>query len=187
MSGQFSKRRMALTAALAAAAVIGMTGLSFAAVPLYRLFCSVTGYGGTTQNAVAASDIILDRTVDVRFDTNVANGAPLEFAPEQRAERLRIGETGMAKFRVRNLSDRSVRVQARFNVTPHKAGQYFAKLACFCLDTQELAPHEEMELPVVYFVDPQLASDYETEDVTQITLSYTYFECARATAQNSEC
>jgi len=172
------RKRMALTAALAAAAVIGMAGMAFAAVPLYDMFCKVTGYGGTTQDAVQASNVILDRTIEVRFDSNVAPDLPLEFTPLQLTETVRLCETGIARYRVRNLSDEPVTAVASYNVAPHKVGIYFRKLECFCFQDQTIAPHEEVELPVVYYVDPELASDIETEEVNSVTLSYTFFRSA---------
>jgi cytochrome c oxidase assembly protein subunit 11 len=168
-------KRMALTAAIVAGVVAGMTGLGFAAVPLYKAFCEATGYGGTTQTAAAAPSAVLERTIEVRFDSNVAPGLPVAFSPRQRAETLRIGETGLAFYRVRNLSDRPVSAIATYNVTPHTTGQYFVKLECFCFNARVLAPGEEAELPVVYFVDPALASDPETSEVDSVTLSYTFF------------
>jgi len=165
---------MALTAAITVAAIFAMAGLSFAAVPLYKAFCNLTGYGGTTQVARAASSIILDRDIQVRFDANVALDLPLEFEPLERAQTLKIGETAIARFRVRNLSSAPVRMAATFNVTPHRAGQYFQKLACFCLEDQTLGAGEDAVFPVVYYVDPEIASDIETEDVSAVTLSYTY-------------
>ncbi|MBL8530551.1 MAG: cytochrome c oxidase assembly protein [Hyphomonadaceae bacterium] len=181
-----SKRRLAVTAAISIAVVVGMTGLAFAAVPLYEMFCRVTGFGGTTQTAQAAPSQVLDRTMNVRFDSNVAPGLPVEFTPEQRVQTLRIGETGLAFYRVRNTSDQPVTAMATFNVTPHTAGQYFAKLECFCFTDQTLQPGQEADLPVVYFVDPELVSDLETRDITTITLSYTFFRSQRQQARAAE-
>ncbi len=176
------KRRMAITAAISVATVLGMVGLSFAAVPLYRAFCQATGYGGTTQTAKAAPHRVLDRTVEITFDTNVANGMPVEFAPTERHQTLKLGETGLAFFRVRNTSNRPVTAVATYNVAPHKIGIYFQKLECFCFQPRVLQPGESVNLPVVYFVDPELASDPETSEVRQVVLSYTYFESADAAA-----
>jgi cytochrome c oxidase assembly protein subunit 11 len=171
---------MALTAAIAAGVVAGMTGLAFAAVPLYDAFCKLTGYGGTTQEAAAAPSQILDRRIEVRFDANIEPGLPIEFAPKQTSERLRIGETGLAFYRVRNLSNEPVVARATYNVTPHLAGQYFAKLECFCFQDRTLAPGEEAELPVVFFVDPELVSDPDTAEIGTLTLSYTFFRSVDA-------
>lgn len=178
-----SKRRLAGTAAISVAVVIGMTGMAFAAVPLYEMFCRVTGFGGTPQTAEAAPSQVLERTMDVRFDSNVSPDLPVEFTPTQRMQTLRIGETGLAFYRVRNTSDEPVTAMATFNVTPHTAGQYFAKLECFCFTDRVLQPGEEAELPVVYFVDPELVSDIETRDIQTITLSYTFFRSQRQEAR----
>jgi cytochrome c oxidase assembly protein subunit 11 len=175
-----NRQRAALTAAIVVATVAGMTGLSFAAVPLYQAFCRVTGYGGTTQTAGAAPSQVLDRRIEIRFDANTAPDLPVEFAPRQRSETLRIGETGLAFYRVRNLSSEPVIARATYNVTPHAAGPYFAKLECFCFQDRVLAPGEEAELPVVFFVDPEIAADPDTREIGALTLSYTFF---RSTAQ----
>jgi len=168
---------MAMTAGIVVGAVIGMTGLAFAAVPLYDMFCKVTGYGGTTQQASAASTRVLDRTIQIRFDSNVASDVPFEFTPAQ-TETIRIGETGLAFYRVRNTSDQPVTAIASYNVAPHIAGQYFQKLECFCFQEQTLAPGAELELPVVFFVDPEIASNPDTAEVSTVTLSYTFFRSA---------
>ena len=175
-------RRNARTAAVVAAIVAGMTGLAFAAVPLYEAFCRVTGFGGTTQTAQAAAAQVLDRRVEVRFDANIAPGLPVTFAPSQRSETLRIGETGLAFYRIKNLSDAPVVARATYNVVPHAAGLYFAKLECFCFQDRLLAPGEEAELPVVYFVNPEIVADPDTADIATITLSYTFFAAADAPA-----
>lgn len=180
MNPRPNQKRMALTAAIVAGVVVGMIGLAFAAVPLYDAFCKVTGFGGTTQEAAAAPSQALNRRIEVRFDSNIAPGLPIEFAPSQISETLRIGETGLAFYRVRNLSDQAVVARATYNVTPHIAGQYFAKLECFCFQDRTLAPGEEAELPVVFFVDPELVSDPDTAGINTLTLSYTFF---RSTAE----
>lgn len=173
-----NRKRMALTAAIAAGVVLGMTGLAFAAAPLYKAFCAATGFGGTTQIAAAAPSRVLDRTIEVRFDANIDPAAPISFTPSQRAERLRIGETGLAFYRVRNLSNAPVTLHATWNVTPHQAGQYFGKLECFCNQDRVLAAGEEVELPVVFLVDPEIIADPDTGEIETITLSYTYFRAA---------
>jgi len=165
---------MALTAAAALGAVAAMTGLAFAAVPLYDAFCKLTGYGGTTQIATAAPSAVLDRRVHVRFDSNVAPGVPIEFAPKQREQGLRIGESGLAFYTVRNVSDQPVSVIATFNVTPHAAGQYFAKLECFCFQDRVLQPGEEADLPVVYFVDPEIVNDPDARETKTVSLFHTF-------------
>jgi len=175
-------KRKAITAALVAAIVSGMTGLAFAAVPLYEAFCRVTGFGGTTQTAVAAPGQVLDREIEVRFDANVAPGLPIEFAAKQNTQRLRIGETGLAFYRIHNLSSEPIVARAMYNVAPHISGGYFMKIECFCFTDRVLAPGEEADLPVIYFIDPEIVNNPDTADLDTITLSYTYF---RATDQSA--
>lgn len=181
-----NRKRMAWTAGIAAATVACMTGLAFAAVPLYDAFCRITGFGGTTQEAAAAPNQVLDRRIEVRFDANIAPGVPIEFAPTRRTESLRIGETGLAFYRIRNTSNEPVTVRATYNVTPHVAGQYFAKLECFCFQDRVLAAGEEAELPVVFFVDPEIAADRDTREIGAITLSYTYFRSTAPEAPSGQ-
>lgn len=163
------------TALIVVAVVFGMVGLSYASVPLYRLFCQVTGWGGTTQRAEAAPGEVLDRTVTVRFDATVSDGLPWRFKPEQFSQTLRIGEAGLAFYEAQNLTDRPVSGRATFNVTPAKAGVYFSKIECFCFTEQVLQPGEKVSMPVSYFVDPKLARDRNLDEVQTITLSYTFF------------
>jgi cytochrome c oxidase assembly protein subunit 11 len=177
------KKRMAWTAGIASAVVLGMTGMAFAAVPLYQAFCKVTGYGGTTQEAAAAPTQILDRRIEIRFDANVSPDLPVEFAPKQHAETLRIGETGLAFYRVHNTSNETVVARATYNVTPHIAGQYFAKLECFCFTDRVIAPGAEADLPVVFFVDPEIVSDPDAAEIETLTLSYTFFRSTSPEAQ----
>ena len=155
-------------------AVMGMTGAAFAAVPLYRLFCQVTGFDGTTMRADKASDVVLDETVLVRFDTNVRD-LPMRFRAEQVSQRVRIGATGMAYFDVTNTSDQPINATAAYNVVPERAGPYFQKLQCFCFDGQTIAPGETRQFPVQYFVAPEIATDREAKGVKEITLSYTFY------------
>jgi cytochrome c oxidase assembly protein subunit 11 len=177
------KKRLRRTALIAGAVVAGMTGMAFAAVPLYDAFCKVTGYGGTTQEAQAAPTQILDQRIEVRFDANTSPDLPVEFAPKQNSETLRIGETGLAFYRVRNLSNEPVVARATYNVTPHVAGQYFAKLECFCFTDRVIAPGAEADLPVVFFVDPEIVSDPDTAEIETLTLSYTFFRSTSPEAQ----
>jgi cytochrome c oxidase assembly protein subunit 11 len=165
-----------MTAGIAIAAVIGMVGMSFAAVPLYRIFCEATGFAGTPRIQAAAPTGEIDRTITVRFNTDIAHGLPWKFEPAQGPMKLKLGETALAEFRAKNLSDRPIVGVATFNVTPYKVGSYFAKIACFCFNEQRLEPGEEVEMPVTFYVDPALASDPATRDVTEVTLSYTFFE-----------
>jgi cytochrome c oxidase assembly protein subunit 11 len=183
MSAPPDRKRMVRTAIIAGAVVAGMTGLSFAAVPLYDAFCKVTGFGGTTQEASAAPSQILERTIEVRFDANHAPDLPVEFAPKQNAETLRIGETGLAFYRVRNLSNEALVARATYNVTPHVAGQYFAKLECFCFTDRVINAGEEADLPVVFFVDPEIVTDPDTAEISALTLSYTFFRSTAPEAQ----
>lgn len=169
--------------------VMAMTGAAFAAVPLYRLFCQVTGFDGTVKKAEAAPTQVLDRTVLIRFDTNVRD-LPMTFRAEQVSQRVRIGETGMAYFDVTNTSDQPIHATAAYNVVPERAGPYFQKLQCFCFEGQEIAPGETKAFPVQYFVAPEMATDREAKGVAEITLSYTFyptkgFEAAAASAPQS--
>lgn len=169
-----SSRRKRRTAASLGLLVLGMVGLSFAAVPLYRLFCAVTGYGGTTQVAEAAPAPSAER-LTVRFDANVAGGMPWVFeAPKP--VKLALGETGLVAYRVRNPANRPVLGTATYNVVPLQAGQYFNKVQCFCFTEQLLKPGEEKEFPVTFFVDPAILEDPDVAGVKSITLSYTFFD-----------
>lgn len=152
-----------------------MLGASFAAVPLYRLFCAATGYGGTTQTALRGPSQQGVRKISVRFDANVAPGLAWRFEPETPEVSLRPGETATVFFRATNLSDRPTEGVARFNVAPDQAGAWFDKLKCFCFDVQKLGPHETAEWPVVFFLDPKLEQDETMAAVDGITLSYTLF------------
>ena len=154
--------------------VMGMTGAAFAAVPLYRLFCQVTGFDGTTMRADKAPDTVLDRTVTVRFDTNV-RGVPMTFRAESPTQRVRIGETGLAYFDVTNTSDQPIKARAGYNVVPEHTGPYFQKLQCFCFDEQVIPAGGTMKFPIQYFVAPELATDAEARGATEITLSYTFY------------
>lgn len=155
--------------------VVGMLGMAYAAVPLYEMFCKVTGYGGTTQRVEQASAVILDRKIKVRFDANTGPGLPWTFEPVQREIQLRIGETVMVNYRARNNSTVETTGQATFNVTPEATGAYFNKVQCFCFTETTLEPGEEMEMPVLFFVDPAIVEPVETKNVHTITLSYTFF------------
>lgn len=175
---------------IAAWSIVGvacvMLGLSFAAVPLYRVFCAVTGYGGTTQRAEVAPTSRGSREMVVRFDSNVGGDLPWKFEPETNQISLRPGETKTVFYRVTNPTDRTISATAAYNVTPDQAGSYFNKLSCFCFSEQTLKPGETEEWPVVFFLDPALEKDSSMEGVDQITLSYTFFESkkpARAAEQ----
>ncbi len=163
---------------LSVGVIFGMFGLVAASVPLYRLFCQVTGYGGTTQRAEAASEVVSDETITVRFNADVNSRLPWRFQPEQRAMTLAIGESGLAFYQATNLSARVITGTATFNVTPFKAGPYFNKIACFCFTEQTLQPGQTVDMPVSFFVDPAILEDPDLADVHTITLSYTFFESA---------
>ncbi len=169
--GRPGNTRIAL---ICAAVFVAMVGAAFAAVPLYRLFCQATGFGGTVSRADAAPTRILDRKVAVRFDTNV-RGLPWKFVTEQVSQDIRIGDTGLAFFKVTNTSDKVLTGRAAYNVVPEQAAAYFRKLECFCFIDQTLRPGQSVDFPVVYFIDPRFAEDSETKGASEITLSYTFF------------
>lgn len=171
-----SRRGARKTAALAVGVVLLMASLSFAAVPFYRWFCQVTGFAGTTSVATAPSDVILDETVEIRFDASLESGMPWTFRPVQRTMSLRIGETGLALFEASNPTDRVVAGRAVYNVTPDQAGGFFDKIECFCFTRQVLQPGETVQMPVSFFVDPAIAMDSEGQFIHNITLSYTFYE-----------
>jgi cytochrome c oxidase assembly protein subunit 11 len=152
-----------------------MLGMAFAAVPLYDLFCRVTGFAGTTQVADTAPETVLERRVKVRFDASTLD-MPWEFAPQQRQMELRIGETGLAFYEARNATGRAITGTASFNVTPYSAGAYFSKIECFCFVEQTLQPGESIQMPVTFFVDPSIMDDPEASRAPVITLSYTFHE-----------
>lgn len=155
--------------------VAGMVGLSFAAVPLYRMFCQVTGYGGVPRQAEANPGEVLDRTINVRFDANVDRALPWTFKPIERVVEVKIGESGLAFFKASNESDGPVSGTAVFNVSPEIAGRYFTKIECFCFKQQTLAAGTSMEMPVTFFVDQKLVEDDDTKNISEITLSYTFY------------
>lgn len=153
-----------------------MAGLVSASVPLYRLFCQATGFGGTTQVAKDAPDAVAARTITVRFDSNVAPGLPWRFEPVERAIAVHPGEVAIAHYRVTNEADRAYLGSATFNVTPDKTGVYFDKIECFCFTEQYLEPGQSEALAVTFFVDPKIAEDRNMFDLSTITLSYTFFD-----------
>lgn len=167
--------RNARTAIVLTGVVAGMVGLSFAAVPLYSLFCRVTGYAGTTQVADDVPAAAAERIIKVRFNADVDPHLDWQFVPAQREITLRVGESAVAHYRARNLADRPITGTATFNVTPLKAGPYFSKVQCFCFDEQRLAPDQVADMPVQFFVDPAIMDDRNLDDVKTITLSYTFF------------
>jgi cytochrome c oxidase assembly protein subunit 11 len=177
-----AKRSGTVLALSLAAVVLGMLGMSFAAVPLYRVFCSMTGYGGTPQIGPAESSDVSDRTVVVRFNADTSPDMPWHFEPDQAQVTLKLGDDQVAFFSARNEAGEPVSGTAVYNVTPDKIGKYFHKTACFCFNEQTLGPHQLMRFPVSFWVDPALATDPSTADVTTITLSYTFFRSLKEAA-----
>lgn len=164
------------TVAQTVGVVLLMGSLAWAAVPFYDWFCRVTGFGGTTGVAEMAPEDILDRTVTVRFDASKAKDMAWEFKPVEREMEVRIGETGLAFYEAYNPTDRPIAGQASYNVAPYSAGGYFQKIACFCFEEQILQPGERIQMPVSFFVDPDMVEDLEAKYVHTITLSYTFYE-----------
>ena len=169
-------RRNATVGWASACVVVAMVGLSFASVPLYRIFCQVTGFGGTTQRAERAPGQVADRLIAVRFNADVNQGMAWKFQPVQRSVQVRVGEETLIAYRASNPSNRPIVGVATFNVQPDKAGQYFDKIACFCFNEQRLEPGQTVDMPVSFFIDPKMLDDPNMADVNTITLSYTFFE-----------
>ncbi|MEM8871293.1 MAG: cytochrome c oxidase assembly protein [Pseudomonadota bacterium] len=165
------------TAISLAGLVLVMVSLSFAAVPLYDWFCRVTGYGGAT-NVAGAEDApaVLDQTIKIRFDASLDSGMAWEFTPVQREVELRIGETGLAFYEAYNPTDRPIAGSASYNVAPYSAGNFFTKIDCFCFQMQVLQPGERVQMPVTYYVDPEIVAHREAKYAHTITLSYTFYE-----------
>jgi cytochrome c oxidase assembly protein subunit 11 len=168
-------RRNGATALALAGIVFGMTALSFAAVPLYRMFCEATGFYGTTQRAATAPGAVSDRLVTVRFNADTAADLGWDFRPVEAQVRVHPGEEKLVFFRATNRTKQIVTGTATFNVTPLKIGQYFDKIQCFCFTEQRLEPGQSIEMPVTFFVDPDLVTDPNTAEVDTITLSYTMY------------
>ncbi len=163
--------------------VAGMIGLTYASVPLYTLFCSVTGFGGTTKRAEQAAAHVVDRKVTIRFNADTNSALPWSFKPEQKELVLKLGETGFAAYRAENRAAKPTVGTAVYNVTPEKAGAYFNKIQCFCFDEQILEPGQVVDMPVTFFVDPSMADDPNMDDVSTITLSYTFFRAKDSEAK----
>ena len=169
------KRQNRVVAMIVTGTVFGMVGLSFASVPLYKIFCQVTGYGGTTQRADAAPETVGDREIRVVFDANVNAELGWDFRPVERNLSVKVGEQKLAFYRATNEeSDPSIGV-ATFNVTPMKAGKYFSKIDCFCFNEQRLEPGQSVDMPISFYVDPAIEEDPNLDEVKSITLSYTFF------------
>lgn len=163
------------TLAALAGVALGMVALSFAAVPLYRIFCQVTGFGGTVRQAEARETPALERAIRIRFTASVDKEMPWDFRPSQLTQDVKVGETQLAAYEAYNPTDRVITGTAVFNVTPFKAGPFFDKIQCFCFTEQTLQPGERKAMAVTYFVDPGIAEDHNLDDVTEIVLSYTFY------------
>lgn len=176
------------TGLMAGGIALAMAGLAFASVPLYRVFCQVTGFGGTTMKVDAStlpSDAqvraLAGKTVKVRFDGNVRQGLPWKFAPAQGPVEVKIGEQNIIYYKAASLTDDTTTGSATFNVTPEAAGKYFAKIQCFCFNEQTLNPGQQVEMPVVFYVDPAILDDPDARDISEITLSYSFYPVAEPT------
>lgn len=180
MSAPASNGKLALKLV---AIVATMAGLSFAAVPFYSWFCQVTGFAGTPQQAEGPAGEILDQTITIRFDGNTDRALPWEFKPVVNEMDIRIGETGLAFYEAYNPTDRTIAGTASFNVSPDISGPYFTKIDCFCFTEQVLKPGERVQMPVTFYVDPEITRDFDTNRVKHITLSYTFFETKLPDAQ----
>ena len=183
-SGAANDRSNRMVAIVCLAFFGGMLGMAYAAVPLYEMFCRVTGYGGTTQRVEQYSQTVLDRPITIRFDANTSGGLPWDFKPVRRDVEIRIGETTQVGYQARNIASRPTSGRASFNVSPQLAGAYFMKVECFCFTDTELQPGSTMDMPVVFYVDPEIVNVPELKDIRTITLSYTFFpiEDARPSA-----
>ena len=173
-----TRRRNKRSGLYAALLVLGMLALGYASVPLYRIFCQVTGFAGTTQVADAAEAEtvqVADTTMSIRFDSNVSSALPWTFRPENVTDTVSVGARDLAIFLATNNSDEAVTGSAVFNVTPLQAGKYFNKIQCFCFSEQTLRPHQTARMPVLYYVDPKILEDPDTRDIKEITLSYTFY------------
>jgi cytochrome c oxidase assembly protein subunit 11 len=159
--------------------VLGMGGLAYASVPLYELFCQVTGYGGTTQQVeaeAAAGVAVIDRDINVRFDANTASVLHWDFKPEKRQVTIKMGEKMVINYLAKNLSDKPIVGMASFNVTPQAAGVFFNKIECFCFTDTYIAPGDTLEMPVIFYVDPEMDQEKAMKALQTITLSYTFYE-----------
>ena len=168
-------RKNLRVAAAAASVAVAMVGLAYASVPLYSMFCEVTGFGGTTQRADVAPETATDKFITIRFDANTAGSLGWNFHPVQTVMKVRIGEQNLAHYSATNNTGKVVTGSAMFNVTPIEAGAYFNKIQCFCFTEQTLKPGESADLPVDFFVDPAILDDPDSKSISEITLSYTFF------------
>ncbi len=175
-------KRDVLVAGICGAVVALMVGAAFASVPFYNWFCRTTGFGGTTQVAEKAPGDVLDRTIYIRFDSNVTAGLPWHFVPEQNEIRLHLGEVATVHYKVVNEAARTITAQASYNVSPPTVGAYFTKINCFCFTQQTMKSGETREMTVVFYVDPSIVKDHEQDDLNTITLSYTFYRLPEQTA-----
>ncbi|MGE0251287.1 MAG: cytochrome c oxidase assembly protein [Dongiaceae bacterium] len=169
------------TAAILAVVVVCMIGLSFASVPLYRMFCQLTGFDGTPQRSAALPAKSLERMITVRFNTDVDPNLPWTFQPHQREIKIKVGEAGHIAFTARNNGLEAAIGTSAYNVTPEKAGIYFQKVQCFCFEKHRLEAGQAQEFPVIFFIDPAIAGNRLMNDVDTITLSYTFFPAKEQT------
>ncbi|MBB4304221.1 cytochrome c oxidase assembly protein subunit 11 [Rhodobium orientis] len=174
-TGQQTGRSNAVIAVACIAFVGAMVGAAYAAVPLYQIFCQVTGYGGTTQRAAAAPAVPIDREITVRFDANVASGLPWKMTPNERTVKLKVGAVRTTSYKAHSNGDQVTYGTATFNVTPFEAGVYFSKIDCFCFTEQHLKPGETADMGITFFIDPAIAEDKNLDYLKTITLSYTMF------------
>ena len=189
MSAQVLENRNRRVGFMALGFAAAMLALGYASVPLYRLFCQVTGFGGTTQRATETQANLVEitsRPITIRFDGNVERGLPWRFRPEQTTDKVTIGARDMAIYIARNDSDEPVTGTATFNVWPTQAGKYFHKIQCFCFTEQTLRPGQEMRMPVLYYVDPAILEDENAKDIEHITLSYTFHRSLQAPSQEQD-
>ncbi len=171
----------------AAGVALAMLGLAFASVPLYRIFCQVTGFGGTTQRAEGAeAPGATDKIISVRFDANISPGLAWNFKPVESRATVRIGERKLAFYEATNLTDTPITGMATFNVSPDTAGAYFVKIDCFCFTQQTLQPHQTVQMPVTYYIDPELLTDADARKIKEITLSYTFFPAEADTVTTTQ-
>ena len=171
-----SKKAKNKTVIQTVSVVIFMGAMAWASVPFYDWFCRVTGFGGITQVAESGSDTVLSETMKVRFDASLERNMPWEFKPAQREMEIQIGATGLAFYEAYNPTDRPVAGTASYNVTPYEAGSFFSKIDCFCFEEQILMPGERVQMPVTFFVDPEIVDDRDAKYTKVITLSYTFYE-----------
>lgn len=156
--------------------VVAMLCLSYASVPLYSIFCKVTGYGGTTKKVTHITTNATNQKIRVHFNADIMSDLPWEFKPETNYIDVNIGEQSLAFYYAKNLSDKPTFGMAVYNVTPFKAGKYFNKIACFCFNEQTLLPRQKASMPVSFYIDPDIMSDKDTKELSEITLSYTFFK-----------